>query len=133
MNKNLLKTFLLVAICSITFALCSPAFAQSTADWKEKPVQCGDIKEIYNRYVIQYNMIPMFTGVASARDTELNTIPVPVVFFMDDAGRWMMVEINVTLNEQGENLSCIISLGSGFDSNIDPNELARKLIGSEGT
>jgi hypothetical protein len=54
---------------------------------------------------------------------------VPVVFFMDDQGRWMLVEINVTDDGDGP-LSCIISLGSGFDSNIDHDELIMGLLGA---
>jgi len=125
MYKNLLKTFLVVALCSLPIT----AFAPAEPSWKEKPVQCGDIKEIYNRYVINYNMIPMFTGVANSKDIGLNNMAVPVVFFMDDQGRWMLVEINVTDDGAGP-LSCIISLGSGFDSNIDHDELIMGLLGA---
>lgn len=123
--KNFLRTFLLVVLCSLPITV----FAQPQPSWKQKPVQCGDIKEIYNRYVINYNMIPMFTGVANSKDLQLNSMAVPVVFFMDDQGRWMLVEINVTDDGDGSQ-SCIVALGSGFDSNINHDELIMNLLGA---
>jgi hypothetical protein len=48
---------------------------------------------------------------------------------MDDQGRWMLVEINVTDDGDGP-LSCIISLGSGFDSDIDHDQLIMGLLGA---
>jgi len=113
---------LLIAIA----LLFSTTVAHATPEWKQKPVQCADTKEIFDAYIIPGDMKPMFIAVANIMTVDMQQMPAPVVFYLGETGQWMLLEL-------GGDYSCVISLGDGWDPNIDPAMINDLILGGKTT
>ncbi len=117
--KKLLTTFFLAVLCS--------ASAMADPIWREKPVQCAPIQEIYDYYVTPNKLKPMFIAVAKAATEELEAFTVPIAFYLGEDGKWLLVELG------GDEYSCVISLGDGWDPNVDEYELNNLILNGNNT
>ena len=98
----------------------STAFAEPQL--RQKPIQCGTFTEVYNAYIEPNNLKPLFTGVATIMTQSGDKMPMPAIFYINqDDGRWMWIETDKTE-------TCVINIGTGFDPNVDENELMQMLI-----
>tara|TARA_B100001287_G_scaffold131938_1_gene111154 strand:+ start:1048 stop:1398 length:351 start_codon:yes stop_codon:yes gene_type:complete len=96
-------------IASILVCMPIVAFAENVEApqifWAQKPVQCGDPKDII-KIPEQYGEKPMMTGDGLAVLPNGSGMPVRIVFGVNtETGTWTLIEIN------GENQACV--LGSG--------------------
>lgn len=113
--KKLMKVLPLSALLFSSAAFAAP-------ELRQKPVQCGTFPEVYNAYIGPNNLKPLFVGVATIMTQFDQKMAVPVVFYINkDDGRWMWIET-------GQDETCVINIGDGFDSNIDEDELMNLLI-----
>lgn len=95
--------------------------------WQSKPVQCAELDEIYQVYVNSNNLKPLYIGVANVATQDARTIAVPIIFYMNDVGQWLTLEIG------DDRWTCVISLGDGFDPSISEEMINEILFGAKGT
>jgi len=101
--------------------------ANAKPEWQSKPVQCSGIQEIYQAYIYKNKLKPLFIGITTAATHDMKRIAVPIIFYMNDVGQWLMIEVGE------DDWSCVIGLGDGFDSSITEEVLNEILLGAKGT
>ena len=116
--RKILLSFLLVGLLSNT--------AQANPVWQSKPVQCATPIEVYEAYVFPNELKPVFIAVGYGATSEMETFEVPIVFYMNKEGRWLMIEV-------GTEWTCVVGYGDRFDSDITEEMLNKLLLGMEGT
>jgi len=114
--RNLL---LAVLILFSTSAFASP-------EWRNKPIQCAEVTEVYQAYIWRYDLKPLFVGVSTIADSELQPIPTAIAFYLNDNGHWLFLEL-------GDNDACVVSMGNGWDPNISEELLDKILFGKNNT
>ncbi len=101
--------------------------ANAKPEWQSKPVQCSGIQEIYQAYVYKHKLKPLFIGVTTAATHAMKKIAVPIIFYMNDVGQWLMLEVG------DDKWTYVIGLGDGFDSSITEELLNHILLVPKGT
>jgi hypothetical protein len=88
-------------------------------EWVHKPVQCATIEEVTKHYELGARLKPLFVGVSVVRSQQ-GRVPMPVAFFLDqDSGNWLFLEFGFDGQQEG----CVISLGDGWDPNVDEYDI----------
>ena len=109
----------------IAVALLFSSTVYAEPEWKSKPVQCASVTEVYKEYVWKYKLKPIFLGVATVPDGNLNATEVAVAFYLSEDGIWMLVELGRD--------TCVVSMGNSFDPNIDEKRLNETIFGKNNT
>jgi len=118
MRRIAILTFLLIGLFN--------TIAQANPVWQSKPVQCATPLEVYEAYVFPNELKPVFIAVGYSATSEMTQFEVPVVFYMNKEGRWLMIEV-------GTEWTCVVGYGDRFDSDITEEMLNKLLLGMEGT
>tara|TARA_A100001201_G_C4068543_1_gene195012 strand:+ start:790 stop:1215 length:426 start_codon:yes stop_codon:yes gene_type:complete len=109
---------LLFAFCfGVFIILAARVMAEPT--WVHKPIQCDTIEEVTKHYELGTKLKPLFVGVAVVRSQQ-GRVPMPVAFFLDqDSGNWLFLEFGFDGQQEG----CVVSLGDGWDPNVDEYDI----------
>ena len=91
----------------------------------EKPIQCGDTREIYRTLIDPYVVEPMFIAVGVIVDSNWLEKPVLTVLYINqDTGEFLMLEASGAPGE-----ICIIAIGNGVDFSQDKDFIRQVLTG----
>jgi len=110
------------------FAIASIVFATTAeAKWYEKPVQCGQMQEIYDNLIDPYELQPMVAAVANIVMPDQPMSPAVMLFYMNiDTGKFLILE--------SDNVNtCILAIGDGVDFNLTPDEVRNMFLGKSPT
>ena len=117
---------LLKSIITAIFAANILIFTAFANEWRAKPVQCGDIKQIYKELIDDHSVKPMFVAIEMVTTSDMDQIAAAVVMYMNlDEGKWILLEQGDYPGEM-----CVIALGTGLDFDID-EDLIREILTGE--
>ena len=112
---------LLFAFCFGVFIILA-ARAVAAPEWVQKPIQCGTLKEVYDHYELGDKLQPLFVGVSVIRSQQ-GRAAMPVAFFLNqDTGQWLLLEFGFDGQQEG----CVVSVGDGWDPNVDEYDIIPK-------
>jgi hypothetical protein len=95
------------------------------ATWYEKPIQCGDTREIYRTLIDPHNVEPLFIATGVIIDSRGNeTIALTILYINQDTSEYLILEASGAPGE-----ICIISIGSGVDFSQDKDFIRQALTG----
>jgi len=120
--KNILK-YLITAF----FAVNMTIFTVSAVEWRAKPVQCGDTKELYRDLIDEHNVKPMFVAIEMITNSGLEQEIGAIIFYMNlDNGKWIMIEKGNTPTE-----ACVVALGTDLNFDINEHEIREMITGEK--
>lgn len=95
------------------------------AEWYQKPIQCGDTKEIYRTLIDPHNVEPLFIAVGVIVNGNWDEdVALTVLYINQDTGEFLMLEASGAPGE-----ICIISIGNGVDFSQDKDFIRQALTG----